>query len=224
MLVVDGNPATRHLVRDALGIEGFTVILPRIFDAFFTTKAIGVGTGLGLAICQRIITDMAGELTVRSVLGRGTTFSVALPIARTEAASVQDAVPVVAVAVAAAPPSRVGRILVVDDEALVGMSVKRILRSHEVIALTSAKEALARCVAGDAYDLILCDLMMPDMTGMELHGELLRLSPDHAARMVFMTGGTFTPDARAFVSGLPDHVEKPFEVVKLRALVERFLA
>lgn len=193
-------------------------IVGRIFDAFFTTKAVGVGTGLGLAICQRIVTDMGGELTVRSELGKGTTFSVTLPLAREE-----HTVAVAAVApVVPAVTARVGRILVVDDEILVATSVKRILKAHDVHMLSSAKEALARCVAGEAYDLILCDLMMPDMTGMELHAELTRVRPDLAARMVFMTGGAFTPQAREFLTAR-DHIDKPFDAATVRALVQRHL-
>ncbi|MDQ3364703.1 MAG: PAS domain S-box protein [Myxococcota bacterium] len=215
---LDGMRAVIEITDTGMGIP--PEIVGRIFDAFFTTKAIGVGTGLGLAICQRIITDMAGELTVRSELGKGTTFSVALPIAPAHVAL--PAAPAVAVAPIAG--ARVGRILVVDDEALVGISVKRILRAHDVHMLNSAKEALARCVAGEAYDLILCDLMMPDMTGMELHGELLRACPELAGRMIFMTGGAFTPEAREFLSATEDHVEKPFDSAGLRALVQRRLA
>jgi CheY-like chemotaxis protein len=192
-------------------------ILPRIFDAFFTTKAVGVGTGLGLAICHRIITDMGGQLTVTSMLGHGTTFRVSLPVASDVPAPAQAPATVVA-----AP--RRGRILVVDDELLVGNSVKRILaKAHDVLALSSAKDALSLCESGEIFDLILCDLMMPDMTGMELHRELARVRPEHAERMIFMTGGAFTPEARKFLETSKEHVEKPFDSANLRALVQRCL-
>jgi len=150
-----------------------TGIIGRIFDAFFTTKAVGVGTGLGLAICQRIIADMGGELTVESELGRGTTFRVALPVARKEEER-EAAAPVEPVPVA----GRRGRILVVDDEKMVVSVIKRILsKEHDVVATVAAREALALCAAGEKFDLILCDLMMPEMTGMDLHRELSRVSP-----------------------------------------------
>nr|MBA3455876.1 response regulator [Deltaproteobacteria bacterium] len=213
---LDGARAVIEISDTGAGIP--PEIVGRIFDAFFTTKAIGVGTGLGLAICHRIVTDMAGELTVRSELGKGTTFSVALPVAETDhpgvAARLLPTAPVV--------DARIGRILVVDDETLVGTSVKRILKSHDVHVLSNAKEALARCVAGEAYDLILCDLMMPDMTGMELHRELMRVGPRMAGRMIFMTGGAFTPEAREFLI-TRDHIEKPFNSADLRRLVQRHL-
>ena len=194
-------------------------IIGRIFDAFFTTKAVGVGTGLGLAICQRIVTDMGGELTVESEVGKGTTFRVALPVARKKKSDVAPPAEPVAAA------GRRGRILVVDDEELVVRGVKRILsKEHDVVATVAAKEALALCAGGEKFDLILCDLMMPDMTGMDLHRELSRVAPEQANRMIFVTGGAFTEKARRFLSETPkEHLEKPFASANLRAIVQRYL-
>ena len=194
-------------------------ILGRIFDAFFTTKAVGVGTGLGLAICHRIVTDMGGELTVETEIGTGTTFRVALPIARKDV--VEVAVPDEPIAVAA----RRGRILVVDDEPLVIRTVKRILsKEHDLVVTEAATEALALCASGEKFDLILCDLMMPEMTGMDLHRELSLVSPEQADRMIFVTGGAFTEKARRFLSETPkEHLEKPFASANLRAIVQRYL-
>jgi PAS domain S-box-containing protein len=194
-------------------------IIGRIFDAFFTTKPVGVGMGLGLAICHRIVTDMGGRLTVASKIGKGTTFQVALPISTR--GSREPPVPVDPVPVA----GRRGRVLVVDDEKLVIRAVKRILSAdHEVVTLVSAAEALALCASGEEFDVILCDLMMPDMTGMDLHRELTRVAPEQASRMIFMTGGAFTPKAREFLSEVPkEHLEKPFDPANLRAIVRRHL-
>jgi PAS domain S-box-containing protein len=194
-------------------------IIGRIFDAFFTTKAVGVGTGLGLAICQRIVTDMGGTLTVESELGKGTTFRVSVPIAhRKEPEVIATRVPLPVV-------GRRGRILVVDDEELVLRSVRRILsQDHDVLAMVSAEEALAVCASGEKFDLILCDLMMPDMTGMDFHRELSLVSPEQADKMIFITGGAFTEKARAFLSETPkEHLEKPFYSANLRAIVQRYL-
>jgi PAS domain S-box-containing protein len=193
-------------------------IIGRIFDAFFTTKGVGVGTGLGLAICHRIVTDMDGELTVESAVGKGTTFRVSLPIAG-RAAIEEPAPPVEPIAI----PGRRGRILVVDDEEIVLRSVQRLLsKEHDVVAVAKAKEALALCAGGETFDVILCDLMMPDMTGMDLHRELSRIAPEEAGRMIFMTGGAFTPKAWNFLAdSTREHVEKPFDPKTLRAIVRR---
>ena len=194
-------------------------IIGRIFDAFFTTKAVGVGTGLGLAICQRIVTDMAGTLTVESEVGKGTTFRVSLPLARKRKSDVAPPAEPMAAA------GRRGRILVVDDEELVVRSVKRILsKEHDVVATVSATEALALCAGGEQFDLILCDLMMPEMTGMDLHRELSLVAPEQADRMIFVTGGAFTEKAWRFLSETPkEHLEKPFASANLRAIVQRYL-
>jgi PAS domain S-box-containing protein len=190
----------------------------RIFDAFFTTKGVGEGSGLGLAICYRIVKDIGGDLTVESEMGVGTTFRVSLPIAKAE---VTESV--------AAPPvpmaARRGRILLVDDEEMVIRALTRILsHGNDVVSTLEAKDALARCERGEQFDLILCDLMMPIMTGMELYHELVRVAPEQAKRMIFVTGGAFTEKARTFLSEtLKEHIEKPFNSANLRAIVHRYL-
>jgi len=215
--IVEGEHVVIEVSDTGVGIP--PEIIGRVFDAFFTTKAVGVGTGLGLAICQRIITDMGGALTVESEVGKGTTFRVSVPIAhKTE----RDVIaPIIQLPVA----GRRGRILVVDDEELVLRSVRRILsQEHDVLAMVSAEEALAVCAGGEKFDLILCDLMMPDMTGMDFHRELSLLSLEQADRMIFITGGAFTEKARAFLSETPkEHLEKPFYSANLRAIVQRYL-
>jgi PAS domain S-box-containing protein len=195
-------------------------IIGRIFDPFFTTKAVGVGTGLGLAICQRLVADMNGALTVESDLGRGTTFRVALPVALREATP-----KVVAGEQASSAIGRRGRILVVDDEELMLRVVERVLaQEHDVVSTLSAKAALTRCASGEKFDLILCDLMMPEMTGMDLHGELSRIAPDQASRMIFLTGGAFTEKGRQFLAATArEHLEKPFDPGNLRAIARRYL-
>jgi CheY-like chemotaxis protein len=86
--------------------------------------------------------------------------------------------------------------------------------------MQSADEALQRIGAGDRYDVILCDLMMPQMTGMDLHAELCRSEPEQAGRMIFLTGGAFTPESRAFLDkNANQRIEKPFDVRHLRALI-----
>jgi CheY-like chemotaxis protein len=120
-----------------------------------------------------------------------------------------------------AAPCRRGRVLVVDDERLIAAALQRTLATeHEVTALGRAREALDGLIAGQRFDLILCDLMMPEMTGIEFHAELSHLAPDQAARMVFLTGGPCTPFAKEFLANVPNlHIEKPFDTRRLRALV-----
>jgi two-component system cell cycle sensor histidine kinase/response regulator CckA len=192
--------------------------LTRIFDAFFTTKGVGEGSGLGLAICYRIVKDIGGDLTVESEVGVGTVFRVSLPVAKAEAIETVALPPTT-------PAARRGRILLVDDEEMVIRALTRILsRGNDVVSTLAAKDALARCERGEEFDLILCDLMMPIMTGMELYHELVRVAPEQAKRMIFVTGGAFTEKARTFLSEtLKEHIEKPFNAANLRAIVNRYL-
>ncbi len=194
-------------------------ILNRLFTPFFTTKPAGIGTGLGLSICHRLVTNFGGRITVESAVGRGSVFRVFLQPATQEEAVVADGP-----AIPRTAPRR-GRILVVDDERAIGLVAKRALGAeHDVTALTSAQEALHRIEAGERFDMILCDLMMPEMTGIELHAHLLRIAADQAERMLFVTGGAFTATSREFLDRTTNlHIEKPFNVRQLRALVSERL-
>jgi PAS domain S-box-containing protein len=186
----------------------------RIFEPFFTTKSVGVGTGLGLSICHGIVTQLGGEISVDSELGKGSTFRVILPAAHGLPAEAALSEP-------KAPPARRGRVLVVDDELLVGTSVQRALASeHDVVIVSSGQGALERLSAHEHFDVILCDLMMPEMTGMDLHAELRKRWPQLSERLVFITGGTFTPGAREFLERVANQrLEKPFDMEDLRVLI-----
>lgn len=109
----------------------------------------------------------------------------------------------------------------IDDEALIGGAIRRALgREHDVEVHTAPRAALACLVAGERYDVILCDLMMPDLTGMDLHRELLRVAPEQCERVVFMTGDAFTREAREFLAGVDNpHLDKPFDFTALRSLI-----
>jgi signal transduction histidine kinase len=195
-------------------------VLPRIFDVFFTTKPIGVGTGLGLAICHRILTAMDGRIEVQSRLGEGTTFRVALKRARSG-----RTIEMPAVRPRVSDAGRVANVLVIEDEPALGRVIQRLLTPHRVTVVTRANEALTRLASGDVFDLILCDLMMPEMTGMDFHAELSRTSPETAARVVFMSGGAFTPGAREFLETTSNRrIDKPIDTTRLRRLVEESVA
>jgi DNA-binding NtrC family response regulator len=120
---------------------------------------------------------------------------------------------------------RTGTVLVIEDEPALGRVLQRLLAPHRVTVVTRASEALGRVAAGESFDLILCDLMMPEMTGMDFHAELSRSFPAVAARVVFMSGGAFTPGAREFLERTPNRrIDKPIDTARLRQLVEEALA
>jgi CheY-like chemotaxis protein len=121
--------------------------------------------------------------------------------------------------------SRRGHILVVDDEPRMGKALHRLLApEHDVTTVQSAREALGLVSTGARFDVILCDLMMPGMSGMALHAELGRAAPELAARMVFMTGGAYTAEAQGFLEGVPNRrLEKPFRPETLEALIAEML-
>lgn len=193
-------------------------VLDRIFDPFFTTKPVGVGTGLGLSICHTIVTGMGGEITVDSKVGHGTTFRVVLPAA----AAVQEE----AAASSSSPKKDLAcaAVLVVDDEPSIGLIFRRVLRDHEVTAVTTAKQALELLASGKHFDIIFSDLMMPEMSGMEFFAELTRRFPHLAGRVVFVSGGAFTPDAQAFLDRVGNgRLDKPFDTANVRDVVQRML-
>ncbi len=193
--------------------------LSRLFDPFFTTKPPGQGTGLGLAISHEIVTSLGGRIEVESELGRGTTFRVVLPGVVEPHASTA----VVAHAAGATSPAR-ARVLIADDDELVGRSMRRVLRDHEVVLVAHGRAALDEILRGERFDVVFCDLMMPEMTGMELHARLESDRPDIAESMVFITGGAYTSSAMAFLEAVAnERIEKPFDARDVRALVERRL-
>ena len=206
--------------------------MPRIFEPFFSTRSIGTGTGLGLSICRNIIHEFGGEIEVESEVGKGTRFVVRLPI-WTEATPLgtdPSTAPLTALPSAAraaplaaemaAPQSLRGRILIVDDEAPLRLVMQRLLGAHDVVCASSGHEALAILEQDRAFDLILCDVMMPGVTGMDVHQWLVSHDPVLAARTVFITGGAYGPVAADYVADAGNlKLEKPFANEEFRDLV-----
>jgi CheY-like chemotaxis protein len=121
---------------------------------------------------------------------------------------------------ASAPRSR---LLIVDDEPLVLKSCERLLGGeHSVTTASHAARALERIQRGERYDVIVCDLMMPEVSGIDFHDAVQRFDPALASRMVFITGGAFTPEMHDFLCRVPnERIDKPWNPAALRELVRR---
>jgi signal transduction histidine kinase/CheY-like chemotaxis protein len=225
---IPDGAADRHQIRVATGTDaaGRAVVeiadtgtgiaaesLDRIFEPFYTTKPVGVGTGLGLSICRNLVTAIGGEISVESTPGAGSTFRITLPAccAAEHSACSAGAPPL---------PARRGRVLVVDDEPAVASATARVLsREHVVLTEHTAHGALQRLAGGERFDVVFCDLMMPQMSGMELYDAVASLDPAQAARVVFLSGGAFTASAREFLERVPNpRMDKPFDSEALRAV------
>jgi PAS domain S-box-containing protein len=192
----------------------------RIFDPFFTTKPVGLGVGLGLSICHGIVSAHGGTITVESEHGRGSTFRVTLPAQREDASAAPPASKPRGDGAGGGDQKR-RRVLVIDDEPALAAMIRRVLsKTCDVELAADGREGLARLENDEPYDVVLCDLMMPDMTGMDVYAEVAKRRPGLEARFVFMTGGAFTPRATDFLAQVPNRrLEKPFETALLRAIV-----
>jgi len=195
-------------------------VLPRLFEPFFTTKPVGAGSGLGLAVSHGIVVALGGRIDVTSAMGTGSTFRVILP-ATTVASTI-------------APPSsprshvasaRAARILVVDDELSLARAVAMLLERYgEVVVESSGERALERLEAGETFDIVLCDIVMPLMSGFELFRYIEGNRPELADKVVFMSGGRLGEAERAHADRHPDRwLSKPFDAESLEACVARVL-
>jgi PAS domain S-box-containing protein len=233
-LVTRTDPGGRAIIEiHDTGVGMSPETLRRAFNPFFTTKPVGQGTGLGLAICRGIVAALGGEIQVESERGRGSCFRVLLPSAKPDELTEREfegpgegsGPREITVPPQVADDARSGTVLVIDDEPHVGTAIARVLDPpHQVTLVVDVRDALTILRQGRRFDVVLCDLMMPHMTGMDLYAEVLGFAPGQAERIVFMTGGAFTTRARRFLEDVPNsRLEKPFQADALLGLVERML-
>jgi len=205
----DGRAAVE--IRDTgMGIPEH--LLGRVFEPFFTTKPVGKGTGLGLSISHGIVRAFGGEITAASTVGEGTTFRVVLPPVTHLDLKTEP--------VEMTPADRPLTVLVVDDEPAIGEALRGALPpGHDIVVAASAREAIERFNALQQYDVVLCDVQMPGMSGIELYRYARKVWPKVARAMVFMTGGSLTPEARALVEADGRGVlDKPLDLDQLQVL------
>jgi len=204
----------RVSIRDT-GVGMGAEIRRRLFEPFFTTKHVGEGTGLGLAICHGLVTALGGRISVESTLGEGSTFTVALPPATTSATTAASPAP------SNEPTAARMRVLVVDDEVAICEAIARNVRSrHDVVTATSALAAQAMLENDDGFDAIVCDIVMPGRSGLDLYTWIRENKPALAERTMFMTGGRHGDSALA-VSGVDERrlLYKPFDVAELESFI-----
>ena len=204
----------------------------RVFDPFFTTKEVGAGTGLGLSICHGIISGIGGQIAIESstdaahpagtMTGTGTIVRLTLAPSR-QAPAIAASTP--SQPQTAASEQRRYRVLLVDDEPRVAQTMERLLRrDYDITVAECGHDALAHVAAGARFDAIVSDVMMPNMTGVELLAEIERIAPAQAAHMIFLSGGAFTAETRERLEtlGVPQ-LEKPVTAKQLRAALTELI-
>jgi PAS domain S-box-containing protein len=195
--------------------------LETIFDPFFTTREVGQGTGLGLSVCHGIVTEHNGKIWAESELGKGATFIIELPLT-TEEKQLEPTEPIME------EPKKItkAKILVVDDEPVIRQFVSQVLgeQGHTVETADNATDAL-KMVKSKRYRLILLDIKMPGMSGLELYKQFQKIAPSLTKRVVFITGDVMGKRTLAFLDKTKTpYMMKPFDAKQLKAEINRILA
>jgi CheY-like chemotaxis protein len=175
--------------------------------------------GLGLSACKRVAEEHGGRLEVHHLSDRGTRFELILPLdtglqasePRRESRPTSEA------------PLKRSRLLIVDDDAMVLSALsRRLRRRYDVVTVLGGVEALARLAEDPSFDSILCDLMMPEVDGKSFYDAIIKDHPELAERIVFMSGGAFTPRLRKFASAVSNPVlQKPVSREDLELMLSR---
>ncbi len=228
---IEGGAYEKHRIVVSTRLDGDHVVIgvrdtgagigeehrDRIFTAGFTTKAGQGGMGLGLASCRRVAEEHGGRLDVHHLHEGGTRFELIIPVETgfevTETR--HDSLPV-----SEAPLTR-SRLLIVDDDAMVLSALRRRLRRrYDVVTALGGVEALALLAADPEFDSIVCDLMMPRVDGKSFYDAIVAENPELAERIVFMSGGAFTPRLRKFAASVRNPVlQKPVSREDLEAML-----
>jgi CheY-like chemotaxis protein len=211
-------------VRVAISDTGHGIpaaLLGRIFEPFFTTKPAGVGMGLGLSISQSIVASMHGQLTVESVEGKGTTFYVTIPIGAVEPETDRRSSSML---VASAPAE--ARVLIVDDEPALASALEAFLSlDHHVTVVGRGDQALDLLADGQRFDAIVCDVLMPKISGIDLYEELEKSYPEMVPRMIFMTGAATMPRVAEFLTRIRNaRLDKPIDVEQLKRTIDTIVS
>jgi len=227
--IPEGNPSQHTItvrtgVRDGsveISVTDTGVGIPRemrerIFEPFWTTKPVGVGTGLGLSIVHGIVQALGGSIEVESEPLVGSTFRVLLPPGSETAAA--STPPATRTASEPVPPAR---ILLIDDEQPFAEALRAGLQHrHHVVVETTGPTGLARLLRDEPFDLVVCDLVMPDVSGMAILEAVRDARPELLPRFALMTGGAYTDEVRALFEQQRIRVlEKPFDLAELEGLL-----
>lgn len=208
-----GDDGVELVVRDT-GVGIGDDELDRIFDPFFSTKISEGGTGLGLYVCHMLMESMHGSIDVDSTPGEGTDVRIGLRRATdgdvdSDSDRLRSDVDL---------DERL-RILIIDDERSILRSLKRMLEGHDIEAFSDSRQAL-EAYREQPFDVVLCDLMMPGLSGRDVYERLAAMGRSHAARVLFITGGAFTDAERHFLDSVPNQcLEKPVSKIELEALL-----
>ncbi len=192
-------------------------VLPRIFDPFYTTKAVGEGTGLGLSVCNEILKNYLGTIQVHSQVGKGTTFMVNLPLENGRKASeIHHSLPGI----------KYGRVLAVDDEpSNLDILTRMLKKENKVFSAFSGLEAMEMLEKeGGDMDAIVSDVNMPNMNGIELYKAVAGKYPGLEHKFIFMTGSIFNAETKEFFRTVSNPcLEKPFTREDLLRAVSRWV-
>jgi two-component system, cell cycle sensor histidine kinase and response regulator CckA len=228
---IHGNDPSRHFIRietrstsDGVVVEisnsGLPIpknVLSKIFQPFFTTKPVGDGVGLGLSIAYDVVRRHGGNIEAFSEPGSPTMFRIWLPLDTGLAPSSRSDAP-------EPSPTRPCRLLLIDDDRLVRNGLRRVLERHHDVEVAADGRRALELIEAQPFDVVVCDLIMPEMSGMELFETVRRSNPDQAARFVFVTGGTNSPEARDFLLNVPHpRVYKPVRAEDLVSVIARCL-